>query len=442
MIRILKCTVLAIMAMLLGVAVAGAATVGWESTGGQSVLLTLLGLGAVGMALSADAVRTYELEDINEFGVAASTKIYAGAAVGDNGSGYARGLVAGDKFLGFAESQADNSAHATNAYLNVRVIRRGKIQLSITSLSILDRGKAVYASDDGTFTLTAGTNTFIGKVYRYVSSGIGIVEFDTFEDGNGIGVDYSSYSPLVGKAEQGIHEASATQKYPLGTILRKPDGREFVYAKAGGTLNTDMGAKSYNTQHIAYATIAAAAAAGDSSIVLDVAATDGDAGDGAIAANELAGGYVVVFPHSSNSFTRQIVGNTAVEAGGGEITLTLDDPIPVALVADSDHGEAMASPYLDVRTGTGSTSSIVGIPTVAATVGQFLWLQKKGISWVAPQAEVSVGNNNREVVFRHDGSIDEHDYSDANVAKGQHAGYVVQNASGAGQGAPFVMFDI
>ena len=124
------------------------------------------------------------------------------------------------------------------------------------------------------------------------------------------------------------------------------------------------------------------------------------------------------------------------------MTLTLDDPIPVALVGDSDHAEAMASPYRNVQSGTGTTSSIVGIPTYPATMGKYTWLLTKGVGWVAPQAEVSVGNNVREVVFRHDGSLDEHDYSDANVAKAQHAGYALQNAAAGTQAAPFVMLDM
>lgn len=387
---------------------------------------------------SSDIARDFELGTINELPVVTLDIIYEGSAVGLNSSGYARPLVAGDPFQGFAESQADNSAGLDGA-INVRVRTSGVVKAAIASVSIKDIGKTVYMSDDDTFTLVRGAcNSRIGRVERYVSSGYAMVAFDI--EGLDDGVDGN---PLVSNFRQGLGDApSTTQKYALGTRMRKPDGREFVYAKAGATLNPDMGAKSYNTQHIAYATIAAAAAAGAVEVVLDVAASDGDAGNGAIAANELAGGYIVIFPHSSNTFVRQIVSNTAVPAGGGECTIALDDPIPAALVADSDHGEAMASPYLDVRNTTEATSSVVGVPTWPATVGQYLWLQVKGITWIAPQAEVSVGTNNRQIVFRHDGSIDEHDYSDANVAKGQHAGYVVQNAAGGGQGAPFIMLDI
>ena len=266
-------------------------------------------------------------------------------------------------------------------------------------------------------------------------------------DGNGTlfrGDIYQTYMEglLGGTTGHRIWESGTTKNYSLGARFVTGDGRVFKYAKAGATLNTDMGCMSHDTQHVAYATIAHAAAIGDTTIVLDVAGSDGDNGDGAIAADELEGGYLIIFPHSDNSINRMILSNTVVAAEGGEMTLTLDAPLPVALTVDTDHGECMASPYLDVRSTTGGTTSVVGIPCVAATVGQYLWIQTWGPVWIAPQAAVSVGTNNRQVVFRHDGSIDEHDYSDANVAKGQHAGFVIQNAAGGGQGAAFIMLQI
>ena len=132
------------------------------------------------MALAADTPRAYEVGDVNELPVKAATKIYEGAAVGDDAAGYARGLVASDPFRGFAERQADNSAGAAGAK-NVRVKTKGKVQLAVTNLAITDVGKDVFASDDGTFVLTQSTNTRIGTVYRYVSSGVGIVEFNAAE---------------------------------------------------------------------------------------------------------------------------------------------------------------------------------------------------------------------------------------------------------------------
>lgn len=128
--------------------------------------------------LAKDALRDYELGHINELPVIASDIIYTGAAVGDNASGYARPLVAGDKFKGFADTKADNSGGAAGE-INVRVRARGRIKLAISGLAVGDLGKLVYASDDNTFTLTSTNNSKVGFVYRFVSSGVGIVEFDT-----------------------------------------------------------------------------------------------------------------------------------------------------------------------------------------------------------------------------------------------------------------------
>lgn len=128
------------------------------------------------MALSADTPRDYELGDINSVPVKASTKIYEGAAVGLT-SGYARGLVAGDDFVGFAERQADNSAVATDGNINCRVISKGIAKLTITGVAVTDVGLPVYASADGTFTLTQGSNSYIGNVYRYVTTNTAMVAF-------------------------------------------------------------------------------------------------------------------------------------------------------------------------------------------------------------------------------------------------------------------------
>ena len=87
------------------------------------------------MALSADTPRAYQLGDIQYYPVKASTKIYEGAAVGLD-SGYARGLVDGDTFVGFALEQADNSAVATDGYINVKVAVRGRAALTITSVAV------------------------------------------------------------------------------------------------------------------------------------------------------------------------------------------------------------------------------------------------------------------------------------------------------------------
>ena len=127
--------------------------------------------------LAVDRSRSFELGDYNDLPVVASDIIYEGAAVGDNGTNAHRPLNAGDRFVGFAETRVDNSTGAAAA-LNVRVRSRGRVQLPITNIDATDVGKAVFASDDDTFTLTQSTNSHVGKAVRFVATGTVIVEFN------------------------------------------------------------------------------------------------------------------------------------------------------------------------------------------------------------------------------------------------------------------------
>ncbi len=128
-------------------------------------------------ALTTDTPRVYELGVTNEFPVAANTLIYEGAAIGDNGSGYARGLQSGDAFRGFADRHSDNS-NGGDGEKNIRVRKKGSILLDIAGVTLADVGKPVYALDDNTFTLSSGGGaTFIGQVSRLETSGEAVVDF-------------------------------------------------------------------------------------------------------------------------------------------------------------------------------------------------------------------------------------------------------------------------
>lgn len=130
------------------------------------------------MALSKNAQYPFEIGELNELPVLTNVKVYENAFVGvQASSGYARPCIAGDAGAGFAESPADNTGGASGA-IRVRVKDWGKIQLAIANLAITDIDKPIYASDDGTFTLTATNNSFVGIVDRFVSSGVGVVAFD------------------------------------------------------------------------------------------------------------------------------------------------------------------------------------------------------------------------------------------------------------------------
>lgn len=131
------------------------------------------------MALSANTIRSYSIGQKNQLPVKASAVVYVGSAVGSS-SGYARALVAGDKFMGFAlEKKTGGSADGD---ITIEVQSEGVIQVAVSSAAVTDIGKRVYASDDGTFTFTQGSNSPIGMVRRFVSSGQVEVDFASSSD--------------------------------------------------------------------------------------------------------------------------------------------------------------------------------------------------------------------------------------------------------------------
>jgi len=126
--------------------------------------------------LAADKSMSLEVGYRNEIPVIAADIIYEGAAVGDNASGYMRPLVSGDPFRGFAEEKVDNSSGSAGDK-NVRLHTKGIIELTITGVAITDVGRPVYATDDNAFSL-AGVGSYIGHVYRYVTTNTAMVIFD------------------------------------------------------------------------------------------------------------------------------------------------------------------------------------------------------------------------------------------------------------------------
>ena len=131
--------------------------------------------------LAVDAIRDMEVGAIEEYPVIAADIIYQHAAVGlVDASGHARPLVAGDRFVGFAELRVDNSAGAAAAK-TVRVISQGKIRLPVSGAVITDVGQPVYAADDDAFQFSPVGGSFVGRVDRFVSSGVVVVKFNVNE---------------------------------------------------------------------------------------------------------------------------------------------------------------------------------------------------------------------------------------------------------------------
>jgi len=235
-----------------------------------------------------------------------------------------------------------------------------------------------------------------------------------------------------GTAGHLLRASGTTQRFDLGARLVTADGRVFRYAKAGGTLVSGYGCEPWNQAHIKRGQIAANAPIGVTSVVVDVAATDGiqtaHAGpsNGVISKDELKGGYIAmeqIVGEVDNVQNRMILGNTATGVGGGEMTVEFDAPLDVALTEDTEYASCIASPYADVRTTTYNTGCI-GVPCVIGAAGHYLWIQTWGMCWVTAQPRVGVEHGYCQLIFRHDGTVDTHLVTDASVAQQQHAGFL------------------
>ena len=129
------------------------------------------------MALTAELYHTYYEGDYEAYPVAIGVKVFKGALVSVNSSGYARPLNVADKFVGIAEDTVDNTAGANGAD-NVKVRRKTNVELSVTGASTASVGAKVYASDDNTLTLTASTNLLVGVVRKTLGNNRVVVELN------------------------------------------------------------------------------------------------------------------------------------------------------------------------------------------------------------------------------------------------------------------------
>ncbi len=234
--------------------------------------------------------------------------------------------------------------------------------------------------------------------------------------------------------KQGVYELSDTKQYPFGTYVRK-GGKGFIYARAGGALDPALGAKQGNNQKFIESNIAAAVLAGATTVTVTI--TAGATVNSPILLNELAGGQFVAFPAGDNTFTRGIVSNSAL-AAGGILTIVLDAPVPVAV--GLVWCEAIINPYASVINENNGFTPVMGMPMIRVVEGQYLWLQVEGPGQCAGDVDIGGAANALEAVFAANGSLTLRRVA---IPGEQRAGMVITpNPAGNARGTPFIMFNI
>lgn len=219
-----------------------------------------------------------------------------------------------------------------------------------------------------------------------------------------------------------------------GDVLVLPDGREFRYAKStgAGIMYPNLGCNFTDTGLVSYTAFAVAASAGDLEITVPAAT------HAALSADELAGGYIVIFDGSGeNDMTYGITGNDSSLADVA-FKVRLDMPIQEDMTASTTACEVYKNPWSIIAQANTSILPRCGAPvTQVSAAANYFWLQTKGMKFLSPQSGVGADNGGIEVYWRHDGSLQKGEtalaVTTATYDTNQCAGYVIAG-SAAGNG--------
>jgi len=238
---------------------------------------------------------------------------------------------------------------------------------------------------------------------------------------------------LVQSVSRGIHDflyrASTVRdpKWRVGDVVKTGDGREYVYAKSASALVVGAGCSFSGTGYVAYTAAAVSVAIGETEITVPAQT------HAALTEDDLVGGFVVMH-NSGPANLRMIVGNQAV-AENVAFKVQLDAELSIAVVAATTGIEVYKNPY-SALTAPGDVSlAKAGVPaTAVAATATYFWVQKKGFTFVGPQAGITAGQNG--ACWRHDGSLDTLDNGiedDKSYVSSQIAGYAaIGSADGNG----------
>jgi len=163
----------------------------------------------------------------HDVGVAASATIFEGSLSGDS-SGYARALVAGDKYLGLCVKKAVGTT--TAGAVKARLLRDCIVRHAVTGASSnTQRGQRVYASDDNVLTLTQGSNSLVGYIVAHITSTTCFVR---------LLVDVDQHRVDAGLVENGVAPSVTTADavtYTIAQLLKK-----FINRDPNGGARSDV----------------------------------------------------------------------------------------------------------------------------------------------------------------------------------------------------------
>ena len=180
----------------------------------------------------------------------------------------------------------------------------------------------------------------------------------------------------------------------LGQTVEFDDGRKFVYCSTASNFVAGEMVAVATALAVEFANKLTAAAIGATSVVLNTTGAAIFGGTNAVwAASALAGGYLMITDDAGEGYSYRIKDNTGSTAAAPTTTITLFDPLKVAVTAASDCN-LVGAKHRKVVEGAVALSPIGAavVPTTAATDGveQFFWVQTKGPAVCLGAATVGV----------------------------------------------------
>jgi hypothetical protein len=175
---------------------------------------------------------------------------------------------------------------------------------------------------------------------------------------------------------QGIYAISSTKKERIGTKRTLQDGRVFRYARAGASAALSPAFLGFATQTDAdyqYKACPASVAVGAREMTLTIGAASP-----AIAANFFENGVFIVGAGTGLGEVYPIEGNSAVDASGTSIVVTLKEPLRTALTSAA-YFRLVPSPWQTVVESATEENLPVGTPLVSVTAAYYYWSQTKGL---------------------------------------------------------------
>lgn len=181
---------------------------------------------------------------------------------------------------------------------------------------------------------------------------------------------------------QGLYDSSSAQLHNYGELVHTNDGRAFRYCEAGGTALVSGSLYQGVAENTSDADLAVAAASiGDETVTTTSTVT--------VSANEYANGFLVVNTTPGLGKVYAIKSHPA--ASGAVVTITLADPIEVALTSSS-RVTLVSNPYKDVVIApTTETGPLAGVAVCPIAANEFGWLGVGGPQPMLAEGSITVG---------------------------------------------------